>query len=186
MKTSKITQEQSQKLLQILKTRFDKFKNRHKNLKWNLVEKKLMENPEKLNILFKMEETGGEPDIIEFDASVNEVIFCDCSAESPKERRSYCYDKTALEARRQNKPENSAIEAAKEIGIELLTVEEYKNLQQLGDFDTKTSSWLKTPDEIRKLGGAIFGDKRYQTVFIYHNGADSYYAARGFRGILRL
>jgi hypothetical protein len=182
----KHTKEQTQTLIETLKLRFEKFPERHPKTKWEAVEKQLSANPEKLQIIFRMEETGGEPDVMEFPHFKNEIIFCDCAIESPKERRSFCYDKAAMDARKLNKPANSAMEVAKEIGIELLTSEEYKIMQNFGNFDTKTSSWLNTPDEIRKLGGAIFGDKRYQTTFIYHNGADSYYAARGFRGLLRL
>lgn len=182
----KLTKEQTQNLIETLKLRFEKFPERHPQTKWDDVEKQLTSQPEKLQNIFKMEETGGEPDVVEFPNYKNEIIFCDCALESPKERRSYCYDKAALDGRKQNKPANSAVEVAKQIGIEILSSEEYKALQSISDFDTKTSSWLKTPDEIRKLGGAIFGDKRFQTTFIYHNGADSYYAGRGFRGLLRL
>lgn len=177
---------QQEELLNILKNRFEKNKNRHKDLNWDEIQKKLESNPEKLNILNRMEETGGEPDVIGYDKKTGEFIFYDCSPESPKGRRSLCYDRAALEARKQHKPENSAMDVAREIGIEILTEEEYKNLQELLDFDLKTSSWVKTPDDIRKHGGAIFCDKRYGKTFMYHNGADSYYAARGFRGKLRV
>jgi len=177
---------QQEELLNILKNRFEKNKNRHKDLNWDEIQKKLESNPEKLNILNRMEETGGEPDVIGYDKKTGEFIFYDCSPESPKGRRSLCYDRAALEARKQHKPENSAMDVAREIGIEILTEEEYRNLQELQDFDLKTSSWVKTPDDIRKHGGAIFCDKRYGKTFMYHNGADSYYAARGFRGKLRV
>jgi hypothetical protein len=150
------------------------------------VEKRLLENEEKISCLQRMEETGGEPDVIGFDKKTGEYIFCDCSEESPKGRRSLCYDGQALASRRENKPKGSAMDLAAELGVEILTAEEYKALQQLGEFDLKTSSWLKTPESIRKLGGAIFGDRRFDHVFIYHNGAESYYAVRGFRGTLRV
>jgi hypothetical protein len=172
--------------LQLLKTRFNENPNRHKNLDWHKIEEKLIANPKKVAILEQMEKTGGEPDVIGYEKETDLYIFVDCSSESPAGRRSFCYDKEALESRKQNKPKDSAIEAAKAISIELLNEDEYRNLQQLGNFDTKTSSWLKTPEKIRKLGGAIFGDCRFNTVFIYHNGAESYYAARGFRGILKV
>lgn len=171
-------------LLNILKSRFEKNLNRHQNLKWDDVQKKLEANPKKLESLQKMEETGGEPDVVGFENG--EFLFYDCSPESPKERRSFCYDQEALDKRKENKPKNSATEFAKSLGIEILNEEEYRHLQTLGEFDSKTSSWLKTPEKIRKLGGAIFGDYRFGTVFIYHNGAESYYAARGFRGVLRV
>ena len=176
----------NQKLLEILKTRFEANMNRHENLNWNKIEEKLKANPKKIAILEQMEKTGGEPDVVGFDEEKDHYLFVDCSSESPTGRRSFCYDKEALESRKQNKPKDSAIEAAKAIGIELLNEEEYRNLQKLGNFDTKTSSWLKTPEKIRRLGGAIFGDFRFDTVFIYHNGAESYYAARGFRGMLKV
>ena len=172
--------------LQLLKVRFNENTNRHKNLNWNKIEEKLIANPEKLAILEQMEKTGGEPDVIGYEKETDQYIFVDCSKESPAERRSFCYDQEALDARKANKPKNSAIEAAKSIGIEILDEEQYRYLQTLGDFDTKTSSWLKTPEKIRRLGGAIFGDFRFDTVFIYHNGAESYYAARGFRGMLKV
>jgi hypothetical protein len=178
--------EQLPTLLKTLKDRFDKNKNRHKGLEWEKVQAKLEANPEKLWSLNEMEKTGGEPDVIGFDKNMNEYLFYDCSAESPKDRRNICYDREALESRKENKPKNSAVAMAAEMGIELLTEEQYRELQQFGNFDTKTSSWIKTPPEIRKLGGAIFADFRYNTLFLYHNGADSYYAARGFRGLLRV
>lgn len=173
-------------LLITLQTRFHQNPQRHKDLEWFEIQKKLEANPEKIAILQKMEDTGGEPDVVGFDEKSGEYMFMDCAAESPKERRSFCYDKAALDKRKENKPKNDAIDAAAEIGIEMLDEDQYRYLQSLGTFDTKTSSWLVTPENIHKLGGAIFGDYRYGTVFIYHNGADSYYAARGFRGLLRL
>ncbi|MBW8359862.1 MAG: DUF4256 domain-containing protein [Weeksellaceae bacterium] len=173
-------------LLQTLQTRFEKNPNRHKGLKWAEIQKKLLANPKKLAILQKMEDTGGEPDVVGVDKKTGEYLFYDCAAESPKDRRSLCYDRQALDKRKENKPKNSAHDVAAAMGIDLLTEEEYRHLQTLGNFDTKTSSWLKTPENIRNLGGAIFGDFRYGTVFTYHNGADSYYAARGFRGVLRV
>ena len=173
-------------MLSILKTRFLKNMHRHADLDWQKIHHKLEGNPKKLAVLQKMEETGGEPDVVDFDEKSGEYIFFDCAAESPKERRSLCYDRDALEKRKENKPKNNAIDAAAEIGIELLTEEDYRYLQTVGSFDTKTSSWLETPENIRKLGGAIFGDFRYGTVFIYHNGAESYYAPRGFRGKMKV
>jgi len=181
-----LSTEETKALLKTLQTRFQKNMNRHKGLEWAVIQAKLEANPEKLWTLNAMEETGGEPDVVGFDKKNGEYIFYDCSAESPKERRSLCYDDEALEKRKENKPAGSVIEMAATMGIELLTEEQYRQLQQLGAFDTKTSGWLKTPANIRKLGGAIFGDRRYDTVFISHNGADSYYAARGFRGSLRV
>jgi len=178
--------ERRTELLATLKTRFQKNTNRHKGVEWDKVQAKLEASPDKLWSLDEMEITGGEPDVVDHDKKTDEYIFYDCSEESPKGRRSVCYDHEALEARKENKPENSAVQMAKEMGIELLTDEQYRQLQKLGEFDTKTSSWLKTPPSIRKLGGAIFGDRRYDAVFIFHNGADSYYAARGFRGSLRV
>jgi hypothetical protein len=160
--------------------------NRHKAQEWAIVQSKLVVQPEKLWSLNEMERTGGEPDVIAFDEKTGEYLFCDCSAESPKGRRSLCYDREALESRKEYKPETSVLDRAAEMGIELLTEVQYRELQQLGNFDTKTSSWVKTPDEIRKLGGAIFCDRRYNQVFTYHNGAESYYAVRGFRGLLRV
>jgi len=173
-------------LLETLKTRFAKNKNRHKNVDWDKVQARLEANPEKLASLNEMEKSGGEPDVVDYDKKTGEVIFYDCAAESPKGRRSLCYDRQALDARKENKPANNALDVAAEMGIELLTEQQYRDLQKLGEFDTKTSSWVKTPPEIRKLGGAIFCDRRYDTVFVYHNGADSYYAARGFRGSLKV
>lgn len=173
-------------LLDILKTRFEKNMNRHKGLAWDKVQAKLEANTKKLDALHEMEQTGGEPDVVGYDKKTGEYIFYDCSAETPKGRRSVCYDREGLESRKEHKPANNAIDMAAAMGIELLTEEQYRELQQLGTFDTKTSSWLKVPPEIRKLGGAIFGDSRYGRVFVYHNGAQSYYSSRGFRGLLRV
>lgn len=173
-------------LLKALKTRFEKNKNRHQGLEWAKVQARLEANPGKLRSLNKMERTGGEPDVVGHDARTGEYIFYDCAAESPKDRRSLCYDREALDARKENKPKNNALDMVAAMGIELLTEEQYRELQKLGNFDTKTSSWVKTPPAIRKLGGALFCDRRYDTVFTYHNGAESYYAARGFRGSLRI
>jgi hypothetical protein len=173
-------------LFKILKARFEKNMNRHKGLSWDKVQSKLEDHPEKLRSLDAMESTGGEPDVVGYDKVKDEFIFFDCAAESPKDRRSICYDGEALASRKEHKPKNSALQMAAEIGIEILTEEQYRDLQKLGTFDTKTSSWVKTPPEIRKLGGAIFCDRRYNTVFTYHNGAESYYAGRGFRGSLRV
>jgi hypothetical protein len=181
-----LSAEQREELLKVLKARFEKNMNRHKGLEWATVQAKLEADNEKLWSLDEMEASGGEPDVVGHDKKTGEYIFYDCSAESPKGRRSVCYDHEALESRKEHKPENSAVEMAREMGIELLTEEQYRDLQQLGNFDTKTSSWVKTPTDIRKLGGAIFCDRRYNTVFKYHNGAESYYAARGFRGLLRV
>jgi len=178
--------EQREQLLKTLKTRFEKNMNRHKGLEWAKVQAKLEADPEKLWSLHEMESTGGEPDVVGHDQKTGEYIFYDCSAESPKGRRSLCYDREALESRKEHKPENNAMDMAAAMGIELLTEEQYRELQQLGDFDTKTSSWVKTPADIRKLGGALYCDRRYGHVFLYHNGAESYYAARGFRGSLRV
>lgn len=178
--------EQHEELLQILKKRFDDNINRHQQVEWTSVEQRLKEDGGKLWSLYEMEKTGGEPDVVGYDKATDQYIFYDCSPESPKGRRSLCYDQQALDSRKNNKPENSALRMASEMGIEILTELQYRELQQLGQFDLKTSSWLETPHEIRKLGGAIFGDRRYDTVFVYHNGADSYYAARGFRGALRV
>lgn len=177
---------QRDELLKTLRIRFEKNMNRHKGVEWAKVEAKLLANNEKLWSLSEMERTAGEPDVVGFDAATNEFIFIDCSIESPKDRRSLCYDNEALESRKENKPQGSALGLASEMGIDILTEQQYRELQKLGNFDNKTSSWLKTPSEIRKLGGAIFGDYRYETVFVYHNGADSYYAARGFRCSLRV
>jgi hypothetical protein len=178
--------KQREELLRALKARFEKNMNRHKGLEWAKVQAKLEANTEKLWSLNEMERTGGEPDVVGHDKKTGEYIFYDCSAESPKGRRSVCYDREALEARKKFKPEDNAIDMAAAMGIELLTEEQYRELQKLGNFDTKTSSWVKTPSDIRKLGGALFVDRRYNNVFVYHNGADSYYAARGFRGSLRV
>jgi len=183
---NKLPSEQQEELIKILKTRFEKNPNRHKNIKWENVQKKLESNPEKLWTLSEMERTEGEPDVVSYDKKTDQYLFFDCSAESPKGRRSLCYDRKALDSRKENKPANSATDLANEIGIEILDETQYRELQNLGNFDLKTSSWVKTPEDIRKLGGAIFCDKRYNTVFLYHNGADSYYAARGFRGILKV
>jgi len=177
--------EQHEVLLSALKARFEKNMNRHKDLEWHKVQAKLESNPEKLWSLNEMERTGGEPDVVGHDKTTGEYIFFDCSAESPKGRRSLCYDGEALESRKQHKPDNNAVDMAAAMGIELLTEEQYRELQKHGNFDTKTSSWVQTPADIRKLGGAIFADYRYGHVFVYHNGAESYYAARGFRGSLR-
>ena len=182
----KLSSEQQETLLKTLKARFEKNMNRHKGLEWASLQSRLIKNSEKLWSLNAMEETGGEPDVVGLDKKSGEYIFFDCSAESPKNRRSFCYDHEALESRKENKPENSAIEMASDIGIEILTEEQYRTLQKLGNFDLKTSSWVKTPADIRKLGGAVFCDRRYNTVFLYHNGAESYYAARGFRGSLNV
>ncbi len=173
-------------LLKELKTRFDKNMSRHKGLDWADVQAKLDADPKKLWSLSEMERTGGEPDVVGFDKASGEYIFCDCSAESPKGRRSLCYDRRAWESRKEHKPENDAVGLAAAMGIELLTEDEYRGLQELGEFDLKTSSWVRTPPEVRDLGGAIFCDKRFGRVFTYHNGAESYYAARGFRGSLRV
>jgi hypothetical protein len=187
METKKeLSPEQREELLSALKARFEKNMNRHKGLEWAKVQAKLAANPEKLWSLNEMERTGGEPDVVGHDHKTGEYIFYDCSAESPKGRRSVCYDREALESRKEHKPENSAVDMAAAMGIELLTEEQYRALQQLGEFDPKTSSWVKTPADIRQLGGALYVDRRYDTVFVYHNGAESYYAARGFRGALRV
>jgi Protein of unknown function (DUF4256) len=178
--------EQREELLRALKARFEKNMNRHKGLEWAKVQDKLQANNEKLWSLHEMERTGGEPDVVGHDKKTGEYIFYDCSAESPKARRSVCYDREALESRKEHKPENNALDMAAAMGVEILTEEQYRDLQKLGDFDTKTSNWVKTPSDIRKLGGALFCDRRYDTVFVYHNGAESYYAARGFRGSLRV
>lgn len=181
-----LPQERILELFQVLHTRFEKNMDRHHGLEWREIQIKLESNIEKLWSINEMEETGGEPDVIGYDAKTDEFIFCDCATESPKGRRSVCYDHDALESRKEHKPKNSAVGMASEMGIELLTEEQYRELQQLGKFDTKTSSWVATPADIRELGGAIFGDWRFGRVFIYHNGAESYYGARGFRGLLRV
>lgn len=184
--TKELLQEEREELLKKLKARFEKNMNRHESLEWADVQAKLEGNHEKLWSLHEMEATGGEPDVVGHDKETGEYIFYDCSAESPKGRRSVCYDREALESRKQHKPETSVMDMATAMGIELLTEEQYRELQELGNFDLKTSSWVQTPANIRKLGGAIFCDRRYDTVFVYHNGAESYYAARGFRGALRV
>lgn len=178
---------QLDELFEILGARFKSNMNRHKSLEWEQISSRLKKaEPGKLWSLSEMERTGGEPDVVEVSEKTGQIVFYDCSAESPKDRRSVCYDPEALESRKKFKPENSAVKLAEEMGVELLTEEEYRRLQELGEFDTKTSSWLQTPLEIRKLGGAIFGDRRYNRVFTYHNGAESYYAARGFRASLKV
>jgi hypothetical protein len=182
----KMSPEQRDDLLEILKTRFEKNMIRHEGLQWIQVIKRLEAHPEKLWSLHEMEESGGEPDVVGKDAKTGEVLFFDCSAESPKGRTSLCYDREGLESRKEHKPANSAMDLAATMGIELLTEEQYRELQRLGNFDMKTSSWVKTPADIRKRGGALFGDRRFGHVFIYHNGAQSYYGARGFRGVLRV
>jgi len=181
-----LLQENKDVLLKVLKERFEKNASRHEGIEWNAVQAKLEANPAKLWSLNEMEATGGEPDVVGFDKNTGEYIFFDCSPESPSGRRSFCYDRKALDGRKENKPKNSVIDVADAMGIELLSEEQYRELQKLGKFDNKTSSWIKTPETIRNLGGAIFADYRYGTIFIYHNGADSYYAARGFRGSLRV
>lgn len=187
MKAAKdMTAKQRDELLETLKARFEKHMNRHKGLEWAELEAKLKASPKKLWSLNEMERTGGEPDVVGHDKKTGGYIFYDCSAESPKGRRSACYDREALESRKEHKPANNAIDMATAMGIDLLTEEQYRDLQKLGEFDMKTSSWVQTPSEIRKLGGALFCDRRYDTVFVYHNGAESYYAARGFRGSLRV
>lgn len=184
--TPRLSPQETTALLQVLQTRFEKNMQRHKGIKWVDVQVRLEARPAKLWSLQQMEDTGGEPDIVAFDKKSGEYIFCDCSAQSPSGRRSLCYDRAALNARKEHKPANSAMDLAAEMGIEMLDEAQYRALQEQGDFDTKTSSWLLTPDRIRKLGGALFGDRRYDTVFLYHNGADSYYGVRGFRGRLRV
>lgn len=181
-----LSTEQRDELLNKLKTRFEKNMNRHKGIQWADVATRLTANADKLTALYEMEKTGGEPDVVEHDSTTGEFVFFDCSKQSPKGRRSVCYDHEALESRKKHKPENSAVNMADEMGITLLTEDEYRKLQTLGEFDTTTSSWVTTPADIREKGGAIFGDYRFGRVFIYHNGADSYYAARGFRGALRV
>ena len=173
-------------ILKILEDRFQSNMNRHEGLEWDVISKKLIENPKKLESLILMENSGGEPDCVGFEEHSGTCLFFDCSAESPGGRRSFCYDQEALDKRKENKPKNSAENSAKDMGIEILSEEQYRYLQTLGKFDTKTSSWLKTPEKIRKLGGAIFADFRFETIFVYHNGAESYYAGRGFRGVLKV
>ncbi|MBA3857421.1 MAG: DUF4256 domain-containing protein [Cyanobacteria bacterium PR.3.49] len=185
-KKQALSAAQQAEQIRTLKTRFEKNMGRHQGINWSAVEKRLEANGEKLWSLCEMEITGGEPDVVAHDKKTGEFIFYDCSAETPKDRRSTCYDKEGLESRKEHRPDNSAVEMAEAMGIELLTEEQYRELQTLGKFDTKTSSWLLTPASIRKLGGAIFGDRRYEHVFVYHNGAQSYYAVRGFRGSLRV
>jgi hypothetical protein len=184
--TKKLSPEQRIELIKTLKGRFEKNMNRHKGLEWTKVQSKLEANPAKLWSVNEMEATGGEPDVVGYDKKSDEFIFFDCSTESPKNRRSLCYDEQALASRRENKPDGSVLDMAETMGIDILSEEQYRELQKLGKFDLKTSSWIKTPAEIRKLGGAVFCDRRYDTIFLYHNGAESYYAARGFRGSLRV
>lgn len=187
MKSDKsLSLEQQNQLITTLRLRFEKNRNRYSEINWNLLQEKLITNADKLWSLHEMEVTGGEPDVVDYDKTTGQYIFFDCSVESPVGRRSVCYDREALESRKKNKPENNAMDMANEMGIELLTEEQYRWLQQFGEFDRKTSSWVQTPEEIRKRGGALFCDRRYDQVFLYHNGAESYYAARGFRGLLRL
>lgn len=186
MPNLKLSNKRTRELLDLLKERFHAHIMRHKNLKWVNVERRLESSPEKLWSLNEMEKSGGEPDVIDYDRNTGEYIFCDCSPESPEKRRNFCYDDEALKSRKKDKPKGSAVSIAQSMDLELLTEKEYRNLQKKGSFDTKTSSWLKTPSDIRDLGGAIFGDFRYNKVFIYHNGAQSYYSSRGFRCILRV
>lgn len=186
MAAKTLSKKQSDDLLQTLQARFEKNKNRHKSLEWAKVQSRLEAKPEKLWSLQEMERTGGEPDVVGHDPKTGEYIFYDCSAESPKDRRSLCYDREALDSRKENKPKGSALEMAVAFGIEILSEDQYRELQKLGEFDAKTSSWVKTPANIRKLGGALFCDRRFDTVFVYHNGAESYYAARAFRGCLKV
>ncbi len=181
-----LSKKQREEILKALQSRFEKNMNRHQGLEWSKVQAKLEANAEKLCSLHEMERTGGEPDVVGHEKKTGEYIFYDCSAESPKSRRSLCYDREALDSRKENKPKGNAMDMAAAMGVELLTEEQYRGLQKLGEFDTKTSSWVKTPSFIRKLGGALFCDRRFDTVFLYHNGAESYYAARGFRGSLRV
>lgn len=181
-----LSEEQRDEIIETLRDRFEKNRKRHKGLEWSKVESKLNDSDEKLWSLSEMEKSGGEPDVVGYDKTTNEYIFFDCSAESPKGRRSACYDRAALDARKENKPAANAIEMAGSMGVELLSEEQYRELQKLGKFDAKTSSWIKTPAAIRDLGGALFCDYRYETVFVYHNGAESYYAARGFRAWLKI
>jgi len=182
----KLSSEQAGELIKILKSRFEKNMKRHKDFNWSRIQEKLYANPVKLWSVSEMEHTGGEPDVIGYDKKSDEYIFCDCSAETPAGRRNVCYDRAGLESRKDFKPANNSVDMAAEMGIELLTEDEYRELQKLGIFDTKTSSWVKTPDDVRKFGGALFGDRRFGRVFIYHNGAQSYYASRAFRGSIRI
>ena len=186
MSPTALSKKQHEELLAALKARFEKNKDRHKGLEWAQVQRKLEANPQKLWSLHEMEKTGGEPDVVGHDMKTGEYIFYDCSPESPKGRRSFCYDRAALQSRKEFKPKNNALDSASAMGIELLSEEQYRELQKLGEFDAKTSSWVNTPSAIRKLGGALFCDRRFDTVFVYHNGAESYYAARGYRGWLRV
>ena len=181
-----LSKRQRDEILKVLKARFEKNMNRHQGLGWATIQAKLEANSEKLWSLNEMERADGEPDVVGHDKETGEYIFYDCAAESPKSRRSLCYDREALDSRKENKPKGNAVDMAAAMGVELLTEEQYRELQKLGQFDTKTSSWVKTPSKIRKLGGALFCDRRFDTVFVYHNGAESYYAARGFRGSLRV
>jgi len=186
MTQKKLSKRETAELLDILKERFEKNKIRHQDLKWTAIEKKLTNDVSKLWSLNQMEISGGEPDVVNYDKNADEYLFFDCSAESPKGRRSFCYDREALDSRKENKPQNDVLTVASEMGVEILDETQYRFLQTLGEFDLKTSSWIKTTKEIRELGGAIFCDRRYNTVFVYHNGANSYYAARGFRGFLKV
>jgi len=186
MSKNNLSPEHHEEIISILKTRFEKNKTRHEGIEWNKVQEKLEANPTKLWSLLEMEKTDGEPDVVGYDKNTNEYLFFDCVAESPKGRRSLCYDRKALDSRKEHKPKNSAIDMAEEMGIEILNEEQYRALQELGNFDTKTSSWITTTPDVRKLGGALFSDFRYGRTFVYHNGAESYYAARGFRGCLKV
>jgi len=186
MSNASLSKKQREEMLKALQARFEKHMNRHQGLEWAKVQAKLEAKPEKLWSLSEMERTGGEPDVVGHDKKTGEYIFYDCAAESPTGRRSLCYDREALDSRKEAKPKNNALDLAAALGVELLTEEQYRELQKLGEFDVKTSSWVKTPDAIRKLGGALFCDRRFETVFVYHNGAESYYAGRGFRGWLRV
>ncbi|KYG29442.1 DUF4256 domain-containing protein [Alkalihalobacillus trypoxylicola] len=186
MGEKQLTVEQKEEFIKVLEKRFEKNSRRHHELKWKPIQEKLEASPEKLWSLHEMERTGGEPDVIDYEHEKDQYVFYDCSPESPKGRRSVCYDYEALESRKNHKPDYNAVDMAKEMGIKLLTEEQYRGLQNLGDFDQKTSSWIQTPSNIRKLGGALFCDNRYEQVFVYHNGASSYYAARGFRGCLAI
>jgi len=186
MTNTALSKKQREELLKTLQARFEKNMSRHKGLDWTKIQAKLEANPDKLWSLSEMERTSGEPDVVGQDKKTGEYLFYDCSAESPKDRRSLCYDREALNSRKENKPKGNAVDAATAMGVELLTEEQYRDLQKLGEFDLKTSSWVKTPANVRKLGGALFCDRRFDTVFVYHNGAESYYAARAFRGVLRV